>query len=138
MGRGQTTDEFKTAQGPLWYYAGGLPGDPGIVTDAARRVGDMYDLDAEALDDMAGDHGWEFHDPGYDEKILDLAVHAMMGELSIAKAAPPPGKACAPVPCPSFEDVTLEVTGVCVCHDLAPGQLYVSGCVVHDLAAIEA
>lgn len=77
MGRGQTTEEFAAAHGPGWAYHGGLPGDPGIVSDAARHFGDLYGLDAEALDDMAADHGWEFHDHGYAEKIAQLAQDAI-------------------------------------------------------------
>jgi hypothetical protein len=49
----------------------------------------------------------------------------------------PVGKPCGSVPCPSFEDVALEVTGTCICRDLALGQLYVEGCVVHDPVEIE-
>ena len=86
MGRGQTTDEFAAAQGPLWFYAGGIPGDPGIVTDAARAFGDEYGLDAEALDDMAAEHGWEFHDHGYEAKIEQLARDGAAGLIHIAKA----------------------------------------------------
>lgn len=74
MGRGQTTDEFAAENGPSWFYYGGLPGDPGYVSDVARHYGDLYDLDAEALDDQAADHGWEFHDQGYDKKIKQLAL----------------------------------------------------------------
>lgn len=73
MARGETTDEFAYRLGRNWVYFGGLPGDPGIVSDAARTYGDEFDLDAEALDDLAAEHGWEFHDPGYEEKIKDLA-----------------------------------------------------------------
>lgn len=86
MGRGQTTDEFAAEHGPLWAYAGGIPGDPGIVSDAARRFGDLHGLDAEALDDMAAEHGWEFHDTGYDSKIQQLAEYATAGLLNIARA----------------------------------------------------
>jgi hypothetical protein len=68
-----TTDEFAAANGPLWAYLGGIPGDPGIVSDAARHYGDMYDLDAEELDEIASEHGWEFHDRGYGEKVRDIA-----------------------------------------------------------------
>lgn len=73
MARGETTDEFAAKHGPGWTYLGGLPGDPGWVSDAARIYGDQFGLDAEALDGLAEDHGWEHHDPGYDEKIRDLA-----------------------------------------------------------------
>ena len=74
MGRGETTHEFATRFGRNWIYHGGLPGDPGWVSDAARMSGDQSGLDAEALDDLAADLGWETHDPGYDEKIKDLAM----------------------------------------------------------------
>lgn len=67
--RGQTTAEFAAANGPYWMYAGGLPGDPGWVSDAARAAGDRYNLDAECLDDMMADAGWEHHDAGYDEEL---------------------------------------------------------------------
>lgn len=83
MGRGQTTDEFAAEHGPGWTYLGGLPGDPGHVTDAARRFGDLFGLDAEALDDMASDHGWEFHDRGYDDKIHQLAIDAVAGVIKL-------------------------------------------------------
>lgn len=73
MGRGQTMNEFAAAHGPGWEYHGGIPGDPGIVTDAARKFGDQYGLDAEALDDAATSHGWDHYDSGYDEKIEQLA-----------------------------------------------------------------
>jgi len=73
MGRGQTTAEFAATHGRYWMYDGGLPGDPGWVSDAARRFGNLHGLDAEALDEAAEDHGWEFHDPGYDDKIQALA-----------------------------------------------------------------
>lgn len=73
MGRGETTDEFAARKGKNWAYYGGLPGDPGWVSDAARLYGDMMGVDPEALDDLAADHGWEHHDRGYDEKIKDLA-----------------------------------------------------------------
>lgn len=84
MGRGKTTAEFAKEHGPLWMHYGGLPGDPGVVTEAARKYGDEYGLDPEALDDAASDHGWEFHDPGYDEKIKQLALDAE--ELGIPEA----------------------------------------------------
>lgn len=91
MARGQTTDEFADqfardhpALVKLWAYYGGNPGDPGWVSEAARKFGDEYGLDAEALDDMASGHGWEFHDTGYDGKIEQLAKDAE--ELGIAKA----------------------------------------------------
>lgn len=74
MGRGQTTDEFAAERGPLWYMYGGLPGDPGWVSDPARQYGDLYGLDAEALDEQASKHGWEFHNKGYGAKIRKLAV----------------------------------------------------------------
>ena len=73
MGRGMTTDEFADAHGPSWVYHGGIPGDPGIVTESARRYGDMYGLDAEELDHLAEADGWEHHDPGYDGKIRGVA-----------------------------------------------------------------
>lgn len=42
-------------------------------------------------------------------------------------------KGCAPVPCPSFEDVTLEVTARCSClGNLRPGDLFAPGCPIHD------
>jgi len=84
MGRGQTSSEFAAEHGPGWAYLGGVPGDPDIVTDAARRYGDEYGLDAEALDDAASGHGWEWHNTGYDEKIKQLAKDAE--ELGIPKA----------------------------------------------------
>ncbi|HET6480106.1 MAG TPA: hypothetical protein VFG35_08730 [Actinoplanes sp.] len=80
MGRGQTTDEFRAefrAQRPetadFWPYFGGNPGDPGWVSDVARACGDEYGLDAEMLDDLAADEGWEFHNAGYDAKIEQVA-----------------------------------------------------------------
>lgn len=76
-------DEFAAERGPLWFHFGGLPGDPGIVTEAARHFGDLYDLDAEALDDMASDHGWEFHDTGYDDKIKKLAEDAVARRIKL-------------------------------------------------------
>lgn len=74
MGRGLTTDEFAESHGPGWFYYGGLPGDPGHVSDAAREFGDLYGLDAEMLDDLAADDGWEHHDQGYHEKIRHIAL----------------------------------------------------------------
>lgn len=74
MGRGKTMDEFAAEHGPRWFYYGGLPGDPGIVTDAARHYGDLYDLDAEELDNRASEYGWEHHNQGYDDKIRKLAL----------------------------------------------------------------
>lgn len=97
MGRGQTSSEFASANGPYWYYAGGVPGDPGIVTDAARKFGDLYGLDAEWLDDEAANDGWEFHDSGYDEKIEQLAKDAVKAmsdvypNFAALKAAHPTG-----------------------------------------------
>lgn len=75
MARGETTEEFAARRGANWAYFGGLPGDPGWVSDAARRYGDQFGLDAEALDELAVDDGWEHHDPGYDEKIRYIAEH---------------------------------------------------------------
>ena len=47
-------------------------------------------------------------------------------------------KACAPIPCPSFEEVELIVTAVCDCLGrLPPGELYAPGCRVHDPAEVE-
>jgi hypothetical protein len=73
MARGETTEEYATRVGGHWSYFGGLPGDPGIVSDAARHWGDEYGLDAEELDNLAAKHGWEWHDLGYHDKIRDLA-----------------------------------------------------------------
>jgi hypothetical protein len=73
MARGETTEEYATRVGGHWAHFGGLPGDPGIVSDAARRWGDHYGLDAEQLDDMAANDGWEWHDRGYEEKIKGVA-----------------------------------------------------------------
>jgi hypothetical protein len=74
MARGETTEEFAARVGGRhWSYLGGLPGDPGIVSDAARRWGDQYDLDAEELDNLAAKDGWEWHDPGYQNKVKDVA-----------------------------------------------------------------
>lgn len=75
MGRGLTSDEFRIANGtPYWSYYGGSPGDPGIVTDEAREIGDREGLDAEKLDDEAAGLGWEFHDSGYREAIEQAAL----------------------------------------------------------------
>jgi hypothetical protein len=74
MTRGETTEEFAARVGGRhWSYLGGLPGDPGIVSDAARRWGDQYGLDAEELDNLAAEDGWEWHDPGYENKVKDVA-----------------------------------------------------------------
>lgn len=73
MSRGQTTSEFAAENGEYWAYKGGNPGDPGWVSDAARKFGDQYDLDAEELDSLAEDDGWEFHDTGYDDKVEQVA-----------------------------------------------------------------
>lgn len=90
MGRGQTTEEFAAENGPNWMYAGGVPGDPGIVTEAARKFGDEYGLDAQALDDTASAHGWEFHDQGYDGKIEQLARDARAGLIELELWVWPP------------------------------------------------
>lgn len=75
MGRGQTGGEFRVSHGgEYWMYDGGLPGDPGIVSDEAREVGDREGLDAEALDDAAADFGWEWHDTGYRRAIEQAAL----------------------------------------------------------------
>jgi hypothetical protein len=71
--RGETTDEYAQRVGDNWTYFGGLAGDPGIVSDAARYWGDKYVLDAERLDELAEDDGWEWHDAGYHEKVGSLA-----------------------------------------------------------------
>jgi len=81
VGRGMTSAEFAAASGPDWPRLGGVPGDPGIVSDAARVYADQFGLDAEQLDDIAADHGWEFHDPGYGDKIKDVAERLSRGEL---------------------------------------------------------
>lgn len=73
MARGETTEEYADRVRGNWVFFGGLPGDPGIVSDAARRWGDEYDLDAEQLDDLAAEDGWEWHDPGYENKVKDIA-----------------------------------------------------------------
>lgn len=73
MARGETTGEYAERVGGQWAYFGGLPGDPGIVSDAARRWGDQYGLDAEQLDGLAESDGWEWHDPGYENKVKDVA-----------------------------------------------------------------
>lgn len=42
-------------------------------------------------------------------------------------------KLCTPIPCPSFEEVELEVLAVCTClGNLEPGDLFALGCPVHD------
>jgi len=75
VSRGQTTNEFRDSHGgPYWMYYGGLPGDPGWVSNEARAVGDREGLDAEALDDAAADYGWEHHDRGYREAIEQAAI----------------------------------------------------------------
>jgi hypothetical protein len=76
MGRGQTTAEFAEANSHnrYWPYFGGLPGDPGIVSDEAREIGDRENLDAEALDDEAADYGWEWHNQGYRRAIEQAAI----------------------------------------------------------------
>jgi len=82
MARGETTAEFEArfrrehdrAIGDLWPHYGGNQGDPGIVTDEAREIGDRDGLDAEALDDEAEAFGWEFHDPGYRGAVEEAAV----------------------------------------------------------------
>lgn len=83
MGRGQTSEEFAAEHGPLWFFHGGLSGDPGIVSDAARKYGDLYELDAEALDDAATADGWESHDRGYDDKVHQLAINAVVGVIKL-------------------------------------------------------
>lgn len=72
---GETTDEFAARMGPSWFHYGGLPGDPGWVSDAARMYGNEFGIDAQQLDDAAADDGWEHHDRGYDDKIKHLAQH---------------------------------------------------------------
>lgn len=76
MSRGQTTSEFRESWNgsSYWFYHGGLPGDPGWVSDEAREIGDREGLDAEALDDAATDYGWEHHDHGYREAIEQAAA----------------------------------------------------------------
>jgi hypothetical protein len=73
VARGETTDEYAARVGTSWTYHGGLPGDPGIVSDPARRWGDEHGLDAEELDRLAEHDGWEWHDVGYDDKIRAVA-----------------------------------------------------------------
>ena len=47
-------------------------------------------------------------------------------------------RGCAPIPCPSFEDVELDVLAVCDCSGrLTPGDLYAPGCPVHDPAEVD-
>jgi hypothetical protein len=82
MGRGETSAEFEARfrsehdpiTGNWWAYFGGNPGDPGIVTEAAREIGDREGLDAEELDDEAESFGWEFHNPGWREAVEQAAV----------------------------------------------------------------
>ena len=79
MGRGQTTGEFKASHGgPYWVYDGGLPGDPGIVSEEAREIGDREGLDAEALDAGAG---WEWHDTGYRNAVEEAAARLKSAAL---------------------------------------------------------
>ena len=82
MSRGETSAEFEARfraehdpiVGNWWAYYGGNPGDPGIVTEAAREIGDRENLDAEELDAEAESFGWEFHDSGYRGAVEQAAV----------------------------------------------------------------
>lgn len=75
MGRGQTTDEYADAHpSPHWAHYGGLPGDPGWVSDEAREIGDRDGLDAEELDDEATGYGWEHHNAGYRQAVEEAAA----------------------------------------------------------------
>jgi hypothetical protein len=71
--RWETTDEFADRVGTGWHYQGGLPGDPGWVSDAARQYGLEFGIEANLLDDAASADGWEHHDPGYALKIRQIA-----------------------------------------------------------------
>lgn len=77
MSRGETTAEFEASHahlGASWPYYGGLPGDPGWVSDEAREIGDRDGLDAEALDGEAASFGWEHHNAGYRRAIEEAAL----------------------------------------------------------------